>query len=245
PPSPLAVPVATGSIHSAASVKTIRDSGGWPAASTVLGAGGAALAVEPRPTTARRLEPVPTARAIRPRRETARVILRDGSRVWPVAIAFAAALVLIAAAVHLAVVPLDVLVVWRKPATLAVTSEPPGALVRLDGVAMPGATPMSVPVRRDRYEHVLQLTSPGFRPVRMGVRFDRTIALSATARLEHESAPAWNAVPALEAAPAAAAPARVAAKATRPVKVAKKATKGKVAAKTKVAKRTRVAAARR
>jgi serine/threonine protein kinase len=208
PPGPFPVPAGPpASLHSAASTAELRRSGNWPAAASLAGgavAAAPAFAPEPHATTEKRLRPVPLARAPRPRRDTARVILRGGASLWPVAIAIGAALVLIAGAVHVAVVPLDVLAVWRRPATLTITSEPEGALVRLDGVALPGGTPAQVFVRRDRYDHVLQLSAPGFRAARLGIRYDRAATLAQAVRLEREGGPVFQAMP-----PAAAAAARV------------------------------------
>jgi hypothetical protein len=254
PPAPFPSPAPaspSGGLHSTASKDALKRSGDWPAASAVTAAGGGgsfaapALAVEPRPTTAKRLAPVPLANAPRPRRETARVIVRDGSHVWPVVIALGAAVVVIAAIVHFAVVPLDVLAVWRQPATLTITSDPPGAAVRLDGVALPDATPAHVAVRRDRYEHVLQLTAPGHRAARQTIRYDHAVALATTVHLEREDAPKFEALPTPAAAPTpTSAPAAEPAKAVVAKKVAKPGAKKRPPkhAKATPAKRARVAA---
>ncbi|MDB4980850.1 MAG: hypothetical protein JWM82_1602 [Myxococcales bacterium] len=137
------------------------------------------------------------------------MILRGGSSLWPVAIAIGAAFVLVAGAVHLFVVPLEVLAVWREPATLTITTEPAGALIRLDGVAVETATPAQLAVRRDRYDHVLQLSAPGYRAARQIVRYDRALALVHAVHLEREGGAVFQALPpaAVAAPPASAAPA--------------------------------------
>jgi serine/threonine protein kinase len=211
PPGPFPISGApSANLHSAASAAELRKSGNWPAASAV--SGGVAVAAAPayvseaHATTEKRLRPVPLSRA-RPRRETVRMLLRGGPSLWPVAIAIGAALVLIAGAVHVVIVPLDVLAVWREPATLTITSEPSGALVRLDGVALDVATPAQVSVRRDRYDHVLQLSAPGYRAARQGLRYDRATVLVQAVRLEREGGPVFQALPpAVVAMPAAAPP---------------------------------------
>lgn len=98
---------------------------------------------------------------------------------WPpVAVSVAAVLVLAASVVHIAFVPLDVLFVWRQPAELAVTSEPEGAEVTLDGVIAKPRTPLKQPIKRDRYDHVLDLALAGYLPVREIIRTDRSVELS-------------------------------------------------------------------
>ncbi len=80
--------------------------------------------------------------------------------------------------VHYKVLPLDVLAVWLKPAALTLASDPAGASVTLDGRALPSLTPMSVDVRRDRLDHLLEFTRTGSLSVRATIRFDRSVALS-------------------------------------------------------------------
>jgi hypothetical protein len=94
-----------------------------------------------------------------------------------------------AAAVHQWVVPLDVLLVWRNPAGLSLATDPSGATLRLDGMALPGASPTTVTVRRDLLEHVVEATLPGYRPARAIVRYDKTVALSFVMPLQAEPAP--------------------------------------------------------
>ncbi len=268
PPAPFPISGAPpANLHSAASANELRRSGNWPAANAVSGGGGVAAAPAfapqlhvPQPhgpeahlTTEKRLRPVPLGRAPRPRRETVRMILRGGPSLWPGAIALGAAFVLVAGAVHLFVVPLEVLAVWRIPATLTITSEPSGAVIRLDGVAIETPTPAQVAIRRDRYDHVLQLSAPGYRAARQILRYDRSTALAQSVHLEREGGPVFQALPpAVVALPPPPkeepAPAAHIAKATkvvrRPTKVsAAKASAAKAsAAKASAAKRARSSA---
>ncbi|HVU50596.1 MAG TPA: PEGA domain-containing protein, partial [Polyangia bacterium] len=152
-----------------------------------------------------RLPPVaPPAPEPRPRRETARVVLRSGATWRPLALALLAVLLLVAGGVHLFVVPLEVLAVWRKPATLAIATEPAGATAKLDGAALAAPTPTEVTVRRDRYDHLLEVAAPGYRPARRTIRYDGAVALATTVRLEKE-APSLEPLPAKAAAPVPAA----------------------------------------
>jgi hypothetical protein len=102
---------------------------------------------------------------------------------------------LVAGAVHLAVVPLDVLVVWRKPAALAITTDPQGATAELDGTMLPARTPTQTTVRRDRFDHVLELSAPGHRTVRQTLRYDGAVSLSVSARLEKDAGPTFEPLP--------------------------------------------------
>lgn len=88
-----------------------------------------------------------------------------------------------AAYVHLKVMPLDLLLVWNKPASLQVASEPSGAEVTLDGRALAGSTPTHVQVKRDRADHVIEVTKTNFVSGRREVRFDRTGDFSETVTL--------------------------------------------------------------
>ena len=172
-----------------------------------------------------------------------------------------------AAVVHFKVMPLAVAAVWFKPATLEVTSNPPGATLRLDGREIPDQTPLRFEVRRDRGEHTLELSRPGSKPVRTTMRFDRTVLLSQSLTLPEEPPPPPPPVetppepPTVEAQPAEAAADTepdadadkdededtVAAKpeakkgALAPKK-AKKAEKAKLAAKAKKAEKAKLAA---
>jgi eukaryotic-like serine/threonine-protein kinase len=113
------------------------------------------------------------------------VISRDLRRgPWrSIAVVLVAVLAGSAAVVHYRVLPLDVAVVWFKPATLSISSDPSGADVTLDGRVLAGRTPTRVDVKRDLQDHVLELARPGSLPVRAVVRFDRTVALSQTISL--------------------------------------------------------------
>jgi hypothetical protein len=87
-------------------------------------------------------------------------------------------------------IPLDVLVTWREPARLSITSDPTGATVRLDGLPLTRPAPVTVPVRRDRAEHVIDADIPGYRPARETVRYDRSVGLAFMLRLEKDPAAA-------------------------------------------------------
>jgi hypothetical protein len=241
PPRPVAsAAVAPARLHSAASAAPVVAS--W-AGGAAVAAAAAPLALEGRPSTAEHLPTVaPVAPpASRRRRETARVLLRPGATWRPLGLAFAAALLLVAGLVHLAVVPLDVLLVWRKPASLAIATDPAGAAVTLDGTSLGSPAPTTTTVRRDRDAHVLEASAPGYRPVRQTVRYDRSVSLSFTLRLE-KAAPTLEPVATPKAAaapapaPAAASPAiepkpRSSAKATKPTARSTKAAARKHAAK--------------
>jgi hypothetical protein len=265
PPAPLtSTDIGPARLHSAASAAALPlpSGGGWQsagaaaaAAALEVAAPAPASAYDPRPSTAEHLPvqksqprlPVhksqprlPTQPTLvppaRPHRETARVVMRQGSN-WRTVVVTAAAVLLVAAAgIHFAYLPLDVLFVWRKPATLVISSEPAGATGKLDGVALEGPTPASVSVRRDRSDHVLQLSAPGFKPARQVVRYDGAVALATTVRLEKEIAPTFEPLPAAApppaAAPVAASPRPAAAAPARKAKaVGKAARKAKATGK--------------
>jgi hypothetical protein len=222
---------------SAAAVPIVTSGRGGGAA-----AAAAAVAFEGRPSTAERL-PTVASPPPRLRRETARVVLHTGSSWRPVVVALAAALLLVAGVVHFAFVPLDVLVVWREPAVLTITSEPAGAVAKLDGTTV-GATPAQATVRRDRVDHVLQLGAPGYREARQLLRYDAAVTLAARVRLDKESTPTFEQMPP-RGAPAASPSAPPTAKTdvakvaeTKAGKVAKAASKtGKIAARERAAKK--------
>jgi hypothetical protein len=99
-------------------------------------------------------------------RETARVQFRP-PRQWGGA--FTALLVLLvaaAAAVHMWLIPLDVLIAWREPAGLSIATDPSGAKLRLDGVPLASTSPITVSVFRDRNDHTLEATVPGYQVAR-------------------------------------------------------------------------------
>ena len=83
-----------------------------------------------------------------------------------------------AAVVHLFFIPLDVLVTWRSPARLSITTQPAGATLKLDGVPLAGTAPTTVSVWRDRAEHVVEASIPGLETTRDNVRYDKSVALS-------------------------------------------------------------------
>jgi hypothetical protein len=119
-------------------------------------------------------------------RETARVQLRSsgGWLRWLVVL-----LVLLgggAAAVHFYVVPLEVLAAWRQPARVSITTDPSGASLRLDGAPVDGTSPTAVSVIRDRLDHTVEATKPGYRPARSTVRYDRSVGVAVRVRLEPE-----------------------------------------------------------
>jgi hypothetical protein len=122
----------------------------------------------------------------RTQRETARVQIRSRSH-WRGVLVM---LVLVAgggaAAVHYFVMPLDVLLVWRNPARLSIATEPEGASVRLDGVALGSPSPTIVSVRRDLADHVIEATLPGYHPARAIARYERSVSLSALLRLKQD-----------------------------------------------------------
>jgi hypothetical protein len=100
-----------------------------------------------------------------------------------------------AAIVHFYFVPLDVLITWRKQASLAVASDPSGAKVRLDGVEMGGTTPLAIPVWRDRSDHVVEVSQPGYRDARETIRLDKTVSPSFLLRQQKEVAPVLQVMP--------------------------------------------------
>jgi hypothetical protein len=119
--------------------------------------------------------------------ETARIQLRQRRGWGGVLFAFFVLLIGAAAAVHLLFVPLDVLITWREPAGLSVATDPRGAKVRLDGVEVEGEAPLTIPVRRDRADHIIEASLPGHHDARAIIRYDQSVALSSQLRLEKNS----------------------------------------------------------
>jgi serine/threonine-protein kinase len=113
-----------------------------------------------------------------------------------VVVAVAAGLILVAGAVHLTVIPLEVLFTWNTPVPLYVASDPEGAAVKVDGVPLADPAPTKTEVRRDRREHVLELAYPGHRPTREIVRYDRSVVLSFVLRLQKNDGAAAAETPA-------------------------------------------------
>ena len=62
---------------------------------------------------------------------------------------------------------------------------------------MPLATsaPMTVSVWRDRGEHVVEATHPGYQTARQTIRYDKAASLSVRLNLQRDSAPVLQAVP--------------------------------------------------
>ena len=106
----------------------------------------------------------------------------------PIVVGILAVLIVAAYAVHVAVIPLEVLASWTRPATLYVASEPDGASVKVDGVALPDPAPTKTAVKRDRIDHLIEVSAPGYRPVREMVRYDREVVLSFVLRMQKETA---------------------------------------------------------
>ena len=93
-----------------------------------------------------------------------------------------------AAAVNFYLIPLEVLIAWRNPASLSIATDPSGASLRLDGVPLDRTAPITVSVRRDRTDHVIEATRPGYQPAREVVRYDKAVGLSFLLRLEKDPA---------------------------------------------------------
>ena len=142
----------------------------------------------------------------RTQRETARVQLRSRSH-WPGVLML---LVLMAAggvaAVHYFVVPLDVLLAWRNPARLSIATEPEGASLRLNGVALAAPSPTIVSVKRDLADHILEATLPGYHQARAIARYDRSLSLSFLLRLQKDPTAVVPSAPSDAGAPSAASP---------------------------------------
>jgi hypothetical protein len=116
------------------------------------------------------------------------LVLPIGLWRW-VVVGAAGLLVAVAFIVHVGVIPLEVLVAWKKPAQLYVASEPEGGIAKLDGVRLIDLTPSKIPVTRDRVDHLIEVEYPGYRSARETVRFDRSVALSFMLTLEKEGGP--------------------------------------------------------
>jgi hypothetical protein len=156
------------------------------------------------------VRPEPGGRASR----THEIADRPGIRapaLWPpVLLGFLALLSLAGVAVHFVVMPLDVLASWWTPADLVVISDPPGATILLDGTRLSEPTPAKIPIARDRYDHVLELSRPGYRRIHQVVRFDRARSLAFEIPLQKESGAIiepMRARPLVVATPPATAPA--------------------------------------
>jgi hypothetical protein len=88
------------------------------------------------------------------------------------------------AMVHFAIVPLEVLAVWRVPARLEVESSPSGAEVFIDGRRLSARTPTFIDVQRDTSSHVIELRMEGFRNEQQTVSYSKTVRLAVSMRLQ-------------------------------------------------------------
>jgi len=158
------------------------------------------------------------------------------SRAMPAVLIVLALLIVGAALVHVKVMPLNVLVLWTKPAPLSVTSDPAGAEVTLDGRPVIGETPTRTSVKRDRADHVIQVSKTGYKSASKTVRFDRTPELSASLTLEALPPPPPPPPPKEEQEPAKTEPKAEAKAEPKAEPKAEEAPKGKKGKKTKAAK---------
>ncbi len=149
--------------------------------------------------------PFPAFAPQRQARETLRVQpLRVRRRRWPMTVCV---LLLVlggaAFAVDRYLVPLEVLVTWPRAARLAISTDPTGAALLLDGTSLDKPSPLVVDVRRDLLEHVLEATHPGFKPARINLRYDKTVSLAARLVLEALPSPPPPVPAAIPASPPA------------------------------------------
>ena len=105
-------------------------------------------------------------------------------------VALASVLFLSATIVHLAVVPLNVLAVWRQPARLQVDSLPAGAEVFIDGRRLSARTPTFTDVVRDTGLHTVEVRLEGYRTEKHGVSYSKSLRLAVSVRLAPSGAPA-------------------------------------------------------
>ena len=124
--------------------------------------------------------PIPVSRQ---HHETARVQYRPQRQWGGVFTVIVLLLVAAGVGVHLWFIPLDVLITWRQPTGLSITTEPPGAKLRVDGV--PLATR-----RRPRSPSgaIARITSSrrrwwAIRLARETIRYDKSATLSYVVRL--------------------------------------------------------------
>jgi hypothetical protein len=82
--------------------------------------------------------------------------------------------------------PLDVLITWREPTGLSIATDPSGAKLRLDGVPLASTAPLTVSVFRDRKDHVLEATVPGYQVARETIRYDKAATISYVLRLQRD-----------------------------------------------------------
>jgi hypothetical protein len=178
---------------------------------------------EPEPAPERILEAAPTAEI------HFGDSLKNGraSRTVPVIVAVLALLGAAGAVVHFKLIPLEVLAVWNRPAVLVVDSEPAGATAFLDGRTLPGKTPLTVEVKRDRASHRIELSRPGYIVGETSLRFDRTVPLQATVRLDAEPPPPPPAEPAPSPTSVPPAASEAQAGSTAPAELSAKGKRGK------------------
>jgi serine/threonine-protein kinase len=119
-------------------------------------------------------------------RQTARVELRGGGGFRTVLAVLGVLAIAGAAAVHFAFIPLDVLATWWTPAALSISTDPNGASLSLDGVSLGTTTPVTISVKRDRADHVVEAQLAGFRTARAIMRYDRSLGLSFLLPLEKD-----------------------------------------------------------
>ena len=106
------------------------------------------------------------------------------SRALPIVLGALALLIVAAAIVHVEVMPLPLLVVWTKPATLSIDSQPAGADVILDGRPVIGQTPTRTTVKRDHADHDVAISKAGYKNAHTTVRYDHVGDLTAAVTLE-------------------------------------------------------------
>jgi hypothetical protein len=142
----------------------------------------------------------------RVQRETARVQLRARH---PWRSVFLVLLLLLGgglAAVHRFLIPVDVLLVWLKPAWIAIATEPEGATLRLDGVTLHATSPTAVSVKRDLADHTIEATLVGYRPARAVAHYEKSVGPSFMLRLEKDPTFVAPSAPTVPAAPASPTP---------------------------------------
>jgi len=129
--------------------------------------------------------------------ETARVQYRPPRQWGGVFMVIVLLLAAGAVGVHVLWTPLDVLITWGQPTGLSIATDPSGAKLRLDGVPLVSTAPITVSVTRDRADHVLEATYPGYQVARETIRYDKSATLSYVLRLQRDpNAPPPAAAPA-------------------------------------------------
>ena len=105
---------------------------------------------------------------------------RPRGRLWVVLAAAAAAALII---VHFAILPLDVMAVWRAPARLEVESFPTGAEIFIDGRRLSARTPAFIEVNRDFEQHLVEIRLEGFRSEQQQISYADAVKLAVSVRL--------------------------------------------------------------